>query len=342
MDLQLSKGLEGGLRRMKGSMLYGSVEVGTRLLFSVIWLLAFLWCSSIAQPQAPVSDSATIPFEGRISLDCRLEPAQVAAGDTTVFHVQVSWKGPTEDFIFFAPNVPESEGLSFSHMQTVNEKKGTVEGIESKTIFLLHFVAEKPGQGRIGDLQIKFLTRGGKEPEVLSSSGRPVIILPAPRHFPWVLAVKLLATVGLAAVFAGITIRIRKEKARQAAAPPMKTPLEKATEALTMAHRKILEGDASGYYHEVSGVLRQFLVDSDIAGTAGLPVQRMIQALEGSPLDDSSKTEARSLLSSCEEMRFSGIAPEQHELELFETRVRNLLGNLSGLGGSGDKPKRAG
>lgn len=294
-----------------------------RLFGLFFFIPLFLWAQSAQAPSAP--DTNTVPFEGHITVDDRISSPEVNAGDTLIYTVSLSWNSPNENYAFWPPETPQIKGLKFSHMQTTNEKRSTQAGYESKTTFHLFFIGETPGEGEIGSSQIKYLSRGSKDFEYLHLKSRSITVKPRPREFPFAILIKGLIILALSICFGLLYYRnYKKKKAKYALEHPL-SPKEQTLKYLTECKKVRLEGEVADYYEEIGNIIKSYLVRTGVLPQEKKSFSQILEALETSSFTPSVKSSFVSVLKTCEEIRFSGIVPEPGEIDLFETKVKNIF-----------------
>ena len=283
-----------------------------------------------AQPPVSSSNSDTgvVPFEGQISIDARLSAPTVSVGDTIVYEIIVNWSGSNEDFVFWPPEVPKTSGVGFSHMQTVNQKKSTFEGYKSKTIFRLYFFGEVPGDGELGETKVKYLSRGSKDFAYLHVKSQSLVVAPRPKGLSDSMILKGIIIALLLAGLGGGLFLVRKQKKNKLKKEPDRSPADKAMEHIASAQAMRLDGDSAGYYQQMENALISFLTQKGIIDSKQKSLAVLESAVDSAEVKGLLKNEIKDVIRVCEEMRFSGYLPEQHEIDSFELKVKKILKEL--------------
>ena len=295
----------------------------------LIFLILFFGNVSAQTAKDSVADTtAIIPFEGQITADSRLEKTTCTIADTVLYTIVLSWKGSNENYMFWPPETPQVQGLEFAYMQTMNEKKSTNEGYESRTTFKLYFVPTAIGESEISEAKIKYLSRGAKEVSYLYIKSQRIKITSAPRQLPTAIIIKLVLILLLAGALGYGYYRIRRQRLLLLKKEPVKTPAEKALHRLNAIKIKRIEGNITDYYHEISLLLKELIIDKKIIAINPKSIIEAISLIEKSELSSELKSSLKSAFNLCEEIRFSHAVPEAEKIDFFETKIKDIIQSL--------------
>lgn len=284
--------------------------------------------SGFAVAQNLPADSAIVPFEGQISVDSRLTASTAAVGDTLQLRIILSWSGPSENFMFWQPDSIQAEKLAFSHIQTINRKKSTTAGYESSTTFNVYLVAEAPGRGLVEPMRIKYLSRGAKDFEYINVRGERLTIQPVPKKFPWGLLIKAMIGAGLLAGLGFGWYRVQRQR-KLAAQTITRTPAQEAADAVDEAKTLRIKGETTEYHNRLSVIIKNLLIQTDRISGPVKSTNDFLREIDASEMDELLKEKIKTVLNTCEEIRFSGREPEPHETDMLEAKVKEIIKQLA-------------
>jgi len=260
-----------------------------------------------------------------------LSREEIAVGDETILTVEVSWRESASAIRFELPDPPEVENLEVtgSSQRSVARRRGG--GPEHIHSFIFRLKGLKPGEGKVGRVEVTYrrpeeeqsYTLQSPELNVTVSSSWKRIFRSATR----VLFFIVLGAVGaaLAGLYIAWTVRRSRRRARQLVSEYVRSLEEESLEELKEASRLKVEGDREGFCALLWKVLSGYLEKRFSLKVSDKRWDQLMEEPGLKIMSEDSRLQLAGILQTLERVRFGSYPGGEGDLEALLKKVRNFI-----------------